>query len=139
MENRGNTHIPEICFTMFQQFLQGEFMFVIVSIKSLLYLSLAFLTRLVTSFMIFLYLFQCMRLLKYFAFLWILFFFLIMLRIFQDNHLGPPVRIVTILLVIEDSAALKIALIISFVINSISSVRKSESQFTLNKLCLSFS
>jgi predicted RNA methylase len=39
----------------------------------------------------------------------------------QDNHLGPPFRIVTILLGIEDSAALKIALVISFVINSISS------------------
>jgi hypothetical protein len=36
-------------------------------------------------------------------------------------------------------AALKIALVISFVINSIPSVRKSESQFTLNKFCLSFS
>jgi hypothetical protein len=44
----------------------------------------------------------------------------------------PPFRIVTILLGIEDSAALKIALVISFVINSISSVRKSESQFTRN-------
>jgi hypothetical protein len=40
---------------------------------------------------------------------------------------------------IEDSAALKIALVISFVINSISSVKKSESQFTLNKFCLNFS
>jgi hypothetical protein len=46
--------------TMFHQFLQEEFMFVIFVIKSLLYLSLAFLTRLVTSFLIFLNLFQCM-------------------------------------------------------------------------------
>jgi hypothetical protein len=65
--------------------------------------SLAFLTRLVTSFLIFLNLFQCMELLKCFAFLWILFFCLIIFRILQDNHLGPPFRIVTILLRIEDS------------------------------------
>jgi hypothetical protein len=51
-----------------------------------------------------------MGLLKCFAFLWILFFCLIIFRILQDNHLGPPFRIVTILLGIEDSAALKIAL-----------------------------
>jgi hypothetical protein len=40
--------------------------------------------------------------------------------------LDPLFRIVTILFGIEDSAGLKIVLLISFVINSISSVRKSE-------------
>jgi hypothetical protein len=51
----------------------------------------------------------------------------------------PFKRKIWLLLGIEDSVALKIALVISFVINSISPVRKSESQFTFNKFCLSFS
>jgi hypothetical protein len=61
--------IPEIYLSMFHQFLQEEFMLVICLIKSLLYLSLAFLTELVTSFLIFLDLFQSMGLLTCFAFL----------------------------------------------------------------------
>jgi hypothetical protein len=62
----------------------------------------------------------------------ILFFFcLINFRILQDNHLGPPFRIVTILLGIEDSAALKIALVISFVINSISSMISKEQTYLI--------
>jgi hypothetical protein len=50
-------------------------------------------------------------------------FCLIILRVLQDNHMGPPFRIVTILLGIEDSAALKIALVISFVRNKVKKIR----------------
>jgi hypothetical protein len=55
---KNNKQIPEICLTMFHPFLQEEFMFVIFWIKSLLDLSLVFLTKHVTSFLIFLNLFQ---------------------------------------------------------------------------------
>jgi hypothetical protein len=68
----------------------------------------------------------------------ILFVCLIILRILQDNNLDPPLRIVTSLLGIEDSVALRIALVISFVINSISSVRKETPRLRLKNSGLAF-